>query len=173
VIRNVILRNVLARGVGPCLIHGHPDSPLENISLENVRLEIAGDPEAPYPKGENAITLENARNFCLKEVEIAWESPNWEGWRSALAVQNAQGLILDGVFARPAPGSPDAPAILLKDTQDAVVKHCAARAITGVFLELVGESTQDILLWANDTRRARTPVKLARGVKESALTSNL
>jgi polygalacturonase len=64
-IRNIILRNILARGIGACLIHGSPDSLLENVSLENLRLEIASDAASPLQKSSVALTIENACNLRL------------------------------------------------------------------------------------------------------------
>lgn len=165
VIRNVLLRDVLARGVGPCLIHGHVDSPLENITIENLRLEILPDPEAPYHKGEHAITLENARNFRLKDVEIVWRQPAWESWQSALFAQKATELALDGVSARQAQENGSAPAIMLKDVQEASVKNCTAAKGTRTFIEIRGTGTRDVSLWGNDYRHAQQPLKVSEEVE--------
>ena len=45
-IRNVLIRNVIARGKGSSVINGHPDSWLEGITLENVKLFLSSDPAA-------------------------------------------------------------------------------------------------------------------------------
>ena len=37
-IRNVLIRNVIARDQGSSLIEGHPESPLENITIDGLRL---------------------------------------------------------------------------------------------------------------------------------------
>ncbi len=68
--------------------------------------------------------VENVSNFRLKDVEIVWGEPYSDQWRTDLVVQNARGLTLDGVAARQAPGSPESPAILLKDVAGGVVKSC-------------------------------------------------
>ena len=168
-IRNVLVRNVFARGVGACLIHGHPDSLLENIAIENVRLAIASDPSSPLQKSGNALTLENARNFCLKDVEIVWETPCSEQWQSALAVENVQGLTLDGLSARQAPNGTDAPAVVLKGINGALVKNCRAQEGTGTFMNVTGEGTRDIVLWGNDIRAARVPVHVSGEVNQGAV----
>lgn len=166
VIRNVIVRNVIARGVGACLIHGHKDSPLENIALENVRLEVGSDSLSPLQKSPDAVTLENARNFRLKDFEIAWTTPISEAWKSALVVENAQGLTLDGVSACQAPNGTDAPAVLVKGINGGLVKGCRAQDGTGTFLQFEGDATRDIVVWGNDTRQAQTPVKVSGEVKK-------
>jgi hypothetical protein len=164
--RNVILRNVIARGVGACLIHGHKESPLENIALENVRLEIGSDSLSPLQKSPEAVTLENARNIRLKDVEIVWRTPVSEAWKSALVVENVHGLTLDGLSARQAPNGTGAPAVALKQVAGAVVRNCQAQESTGTFLQIGGEGTRDIVVWGN---AAQTPVKVTEGVREGAL----
>ncbi len=48
--RNITLRNIYGRGLGANLIHGHVDSPLENVSVENVRLTVYSDEDSTLQK---------------------------------------------------------------------------------------------------------------------------
>ena len=169
IIRNVILSNIIAHGPGPSLIHGRADSPLENITFDNVRLTVDGDLDAPWKKSPIALTIENARNFKLKDVSIGFETPSNDHWESALVVQDVNGLVLDDVTARQAPNGTQAPAIVLKDVQDVLVKHSRAAEGTGTFLRLAGESTQDVVLFANDLRHAQTGVDQAPEVGEGVV----
>ncbi len=159
--RNITLRNVIARGPGPCRIHANPDSPLENITLENIQLTVTSDLSTPLQKGEHALIVDNARNIRLKDVRIDWDAPGATQWRSTLVVEHTQGLTLAGVSARPAPGSDDAPAVVLRNVEDAVVRNCQAQEGTDVFLRVEGRATRDVLVCENDMRRARTPVQVA------------
>jgi len=161
VIRNVILSNIIAHGPGPNKIHGHASSPLENVTLDNVRLTVDGDLEAPWKKSPIALTIENARNFKLKDVEIAWESPSNDHWQSALVAQNVTGLVLDGVSARQAPNGTEAAAVVVKNVEAAVIRNCHAIEGAGTFLQLAGEATRDVVVWGNDFRRAHVPVSLS------------
>jgi len=43
-IRNVLLKNIIARGKGTSMINGHPESFLEGVSLENIKLFLSSDP---------------------------------------------------------------------------------------------------------------------------------
>lgn len=169
VMRNILLSNIIAHGPGPCRIHGHLNSPLENVTFENVRLTVDGDPESPWQKAPNALTIENARNIQLKDVAINWETPSLDHWRSALVVDNVQGLTLDGVSARPSPVAPAAPAVTLQNVDGAVVRNCQAQAGTGTFLRVAGDATQEVVLWGNDLRRAQTPIALSAEVKPGAV----
>ena len=113
-IRNVMLRNILARGIGACLMHGHSESALEHISLENVRLEVASEADSPLQKSPNALTIDNAVDLRLKEFEIVWEKPVAPAFRSTLVIENVHGLIMDGVTAKPVPNGSSEPAVILK-----------------------------------------------------------
>jgi len=161
VIRNVTLSNIIAHGPGPCQIHGHVDSPLENITFDNVRLTVDGDPLSPLRKGPTALTIDNAYNLRLTDVDIQWGELAPDQWHSALVVENVTGLTLDGVSARQSPTAPDDPAVILKEVRDVVVRDCRAQPQTGTFLRLEGAAMRDVVLAGNDTRHARVPVELA------------
>jgi polygalacturonase len=168
-IRNVILSNIIAHGPGPCRIHGHVDSPLENITFDNVHLTVDSDPESPWHKAPVALTIENARNFRLKDVEINWQSPSPEHWQSALVVNNVHGLVLDGLSARQAANGTQAPAVVFNAVDGAVVKNCQAQAGSGTFLQVSDAATRDVVLWGNDLRLASAPLALAAGSDPKAV----
>jgi hypothetical protein len=117
-IRHVKIQNVIARGYGSSVCNGHPDSWLDDVSFENVRLSIAHDAGAAYDKAEHALVFKQARNLRLKDVEIAWDGAPSGKWRSALAFDEVRGLVLDGE-----PGHRDLPAAHRQGDQG-----CAARA---------------------------------------------
>lgn len=169
IIRNVIVSNVIARGYGTNLIHGHVNSPLTDVTLENIRLSVAYDPHGSPRKMEHAVVVENALNLRLKDFEIIWEEPYSDKWQSALTFQNVQGLLLDGVSARQAPNNTRAPAIVLDDVDGAVIRDCQAQEGTGTFLHFKGAGTKDIILRWNDTRQAKTVYDLGRKVAKEAV----
>jgi hypothetical protein len=168
-VRNVKIQNVVARGHGSSVCNGHPDSWLDGVSLENVRITVAHDPEAAYDKAVHGLVFRQARNLRLRDVEVVWEEPGSAKWRSALAFEEVSGLVLDGVSAVQAPGAEAAPAILLNQVDFAVIRNCRAMDGTGTFLMLAGEGTKDILLERNDLRKARLPYSLAEAVPPQAL----
>jgi hypothetical protein len=169
IIRNVTFSNIVAHGPGPCRIHGHVNSPLENITFDNVRLTVDADPEAPWQKAPIALTIENARNFKLSDVEINWEGPTSSHWQNALVVNNVQGLVLDGLSARQAANGTDAAAVVLNRVDGAVIRNCQAQAGTGTFLQVEGEGNRDIALWGNDLRQAAKPVQFAAGARRQVV----
>src|SRR5581483_3906693 len=117
-IRHVSIRNVIAHGAGTSAINGHPDSWLDGIVLENVRLFVHRDADAPYENTRAALTLANARNFTMKDVVVRWEKPESPTWKAGLTVDNANDLLLDGV---------DVPMeVRLNNVDGAIVRHSVA-----------------------------------------------
>ncbi|MGA2534258.1 MAG: glycosyl hydrolase family 28 protein [Candidatus Aminicenantales bacterium] len=168
-IRNIKIQNVIARGYGMSVCNGHPDSWLDGVSFENVKLTIAHDPKAPYDKAVQAIKFELARNLRLKDFEVVWEKPLYDRWQSALSFEDVKWLVLDGVRARQAKDGGDAPAIVLRRVNDAVIRNCRADEGTGTFLFLSGRETSGIVLAGNDLRWAKTAFTLADGAGEKAV----
>jgi len=168
-VRNVKIQNVIARGYGSSVCNGHPDSWLDGVSFENVKLTVAHDPNAAYDKAVHGLVFKQARNLRLKDVEIVWEGPASEKWRSALALDEVQGVVLDGVTAVQSPVAESAPAVLMNQVDTAVIRNCQAAPGTGTFLLLTGEGTKDILLERNDFRKALLPYSLKDGAKPESL----
>src|SRR5439155_24293099 len=81
-IRNVLISNVIARGKGTSLLNGHPDSPLEGIRLENVRLFVSSDPNAPFETGGPALQIQRVHDFTLQDVAVVWEDLRAGEWGS-------------------------------------------------------------------------------------------
>ncbi len=123
-IRNVLIQNVIARGQGTCAVNGHPESWLEGITLENVRLSVSADPDAPYDKATHAMNFRWARNLRLRDVAVCWEKPSLEGWKSALHFEDVQGLEIDGFRGGPALPETGLPALSLRRVEDAVLNRC-------------------------------------------------
>ena len=96
-IRNIFIRVVFARGFGGCIIHANTKPMLDDITLDNVRLEIIGDDNSPLQHGQSAIFIGNATNLRLKVFSTHWELPVAENFFSAPMVENIHGLTLGGV----------------------------------------------------------------------------
>jgi polygalacturonase len=122
IIRNVTISNVIAHGQGTSMVRGHPDSWLEGIRLNHVRLFVAHGADAPYESTTAAMTLQYARNVVLNDVEIAWEEPHATTWQTGLAVDQVQDLELDGARIEAAPGS-NHPVLELKDADGVLVRQ--------------------------------------------------
>jgi len=167
-IRRVLISHVIARGQGSSVINGHPDSWLQDITFDNVRLHLTADPKAPYDKAVHALEFRRVRNLKLRDVDVTWGEPASPGWRSALHVSEAAGVTIDAFAGRQAGTSADA-AVVLDGVRDATVRSCRATSGTQTFLRLSGSGTTGIALGENDLSRARVPVSIGAEVSKGAV----
>jgi hypothetical protein len=128
-IRNVSISNVIAHAAGTSAINGHPDSWLENIHLDNVRLFVAHDPAAPYENCRTAFALRHARNLSMKDIQIRWDRPHSATWRSSLTAEDVDDLQLDTMDLEAAPAS-IAPVIELTNVKKQCCDLCVRRRST-------------------------------------------
>jgi polygalacturonase len=122
IIRNVTISNVIAHGQGTSMMRGHPDSWLEGIRLNHIRLFVSHGADAPYESTAAAMTLEYARDVEMNDVEIHWEEPHAATWQSGFVVDKVQDLTLDGVRIDAAPGS-NQPALRLDEADGVWVRQ--------------------------------------------------
>lgn len=167
-IRNVKISNVIARGMGASVCEGHPDSPLEGITLENVRLAVSRDPSAAYDKAEDALVFRRARNLTLRDVELVWDGPASQKWRSALALEDVDGADLRGIRGRQA-GASDGPAVRLRDVRNGWIRDCRAAPGTGIFFGVAGPRSADLLFADNDVREAKAVIRSSADVPSGAI----
>jgi len=167
-IRHVILRNIIAHGQGSCLILGHPDSWLDDISLENIKLFLSTDPSAAYDRSRNAMQFRYARNLKVKDLEVNWGQPELRQWQSALYFQDVSGLKLEGFAGAPAKAHVDAPAVVFDQVEGATIANSEAGPGTQVFLKVTGNASRDIHLRGNRLHDA-LPYQVDPGVKDGAV----
>jgi len=165
-IRNVIIRNVIAHGKGSCLINGHPDSWLDHVSLENIKLYLSTDPSAAYDRSVNAMQFHYGKNLTVRDVEVIWDKPELNKWGSALYFEDVQGLNVVGFSGGPAKPNADTPAIVLNKVEVATISNSTAQKGTRVFVGVTGANTRDILLEGNDLHNAQLPYQLFGGTKQ-------
>ncbi len=170
VIRNVILRNIIAHGQGACEIHGHRDSWLQNISFENVHFFLSTDPSAAYERSTHAMDFRYARNLKLKDVEVIWEKPESAKWQSAIHIQDVSGLRVDGFMGKGAKA--EIPALVLNDVEDASITNSKAEPGTNVFLQVQGKESNGIYLVGNELHDSKTPYQTGADVKDGAVKAD-
>jgi polygalacturonase len=150
-IRNVSISNVIAHGQGTSTINGHPQSWLENIHFDNVRLFVSHDPAAPYESTRSAMVLKQARNFSMRDVEIHWQEPNSPTWKSGLNVEDVENFRLDGAQIQPAPDS-NSPVVELRNAKDVTVRSSRAASI-----HLAGSETSGVRLYDTEAKITADP----------------
>jgi polygalacturonase len=168
-IRRVLISNVIARGKGSSLCNGHPESWLEDVTIDNLKLYISSDPQAPYDKAVHGLKFRYVKNLKLKDVDVFWDQPASPKWESALYCEDVKGLVLDGFTGRPARADTTTPAVVLNRVADALVRNCRPQPGTQTFLHLAGAGTKDIILFGNDFRQVRVPCSTGDGARNDAV----
>jgi hypothetical protein len=169
-IQNVILRDIVARGQGSSRINGHPQSWLDNVTIENLRLFLTNAPDNPLEKADHAMAIRYARNLRLRDVEVAWGEPASAKWQSAVDARDVHTADFDGLYAGGA--TPAHPAVRLTDAQDVRIRNARAKPGTGVFLAVEGKSTRGIEFSAAGLgTNARTPLQRGRDVPATAVAA--
>jgi len=125
--------------------------------VENVKLFMAADPNAPFDAAEHAFDFRRAKNLKMKDVSVVWEKPALKEWRSAAYFEDVRGLELDGFAAR---GADDAPAVVLNNVAEATVRHSKAFDGTATFLNVMGKESRDIRVEENDLRKAKVALQM-------------
>jgi hypothetical protein len=120
IIRNVTISNVIAHGQGTSTIQGHPDSWLQGIRFNHVRLFVSHAQDAPYESTAAAMTLKYARDVAMKDIDILWDQPHATTWQSGLVVDKAQDLLLEDARIDAPPGSAR-PVLCLNNVEDVSV----------------------------------------------------
>jgi hypothetical protein len=167
-IRNVLIRNVVAHAQGTSMIHGHPDSWLDGVSFDDVKLFVSNDPESPLQKTVDAVEIRYARHLKLRDVEVIWAPPGSAQWRSALRVEDARDFELSGFSG--AAARDRAAAVQFTNVDGATVRNSNAAPGTQLFLDIAGAHSRAIRLVGNDLRAAKTPYRVGAGAAPRSVT---
>ena len=168
-IKNVLIKNIIAHVQGSSRIAGHPKSWLEGISFESIKLFLTTDPASPYDTSVHALKFRYARNLKVKDVEVVWEKPALDKWQSALYFEDIDGLEVSDFRGRQAWPDQEAPAVAFDKVKRARVLNSQAADGTNVFLKVMGEESRDICLMGNDLQQAKVPYQFADGAQHDAL----
>jgi hypothetical protein len=174
-IRNVMIRNIIAHVQGSSRISGHRTRPLEGVTFEGIRLFLSTDPKSPYDTSVHALKFQYAKNLKVKDVQVVWENPALDKWQSALYFEDVDGLELADFTGRQASLERDVPAVVLDKVTGARLVNCQAAEGTSTFLEVSGTQSRSTALLGNDLRKAKVPFRFEKGAanKELKALSNL
>jgi Glycosyl hydrolases family 28 len=170
VIRHVILRNIIAHGQGSCLILGHRNSWLDDISLENIKLYQSTDASAAYDRSVHAMYFHYAKNIKVRDLQVQWEKPESAKWQSALYFDEVNGLELDGFSG--APAKAEFPAVVFDQVEGATIVNSQAQPGTKLFLRVMGANSHDITLFGNELHGASAAFKVDDGVATDAVKAS-
>jgi len=169
VIRDVVIDNVIAHARGTSAILGHPEQPIENITISNLQLFMEPE-DVPDKRATDAIQFARLSGLKLRNVSVKWNDRAPEPkWQSALRFQNVDHLDIADLTARQGLAPAAAPALVFENVRHALLRDSAAASNTHTFLELRGPGTTQITLRHNDTSAATTPVSFQSGATPAAL----
>ncbi|QHW33703.1 hypothetical protein GZH47_24840 [Paenibacillus rhizovicinus] len=177
-IRNVTFSGITATGDQGIVIAGHPDSYIEGVTLENVKLTVREGPlqESFGGNFDFRPAIDEKKNVfahdipglyagCVDGLTIRNFAIDWQGklpayMKYGLEIEQFKELTIDGFAGRqPQPCDvSEGAAICLRDGGKARVLHSVAKPGTGIFLKLEGETTCGLFA-LNDVSEAVTPVE--------------
>ena len=164
-------------------ISGLPGFPVENVTVDNVRLRFRGGgtlkdamreiPECPqdYPEFNMFGTLpaygfyvRHARNVRFDNLDLGFEA---EDHRPALVFDDVEDL---SVFDLQAQSTPAAHALIwLRQVRGALIHGCRAREPVATFLRVDGDRSSNVTLRGNDLSKAPTVLEQAGDVGSGAV----
>lgn len=168
---NIVIHDVVVHCQGESRIMGHAERYLEGVTFANIKFYISSDPNSPYDTATHAMSFRWIKNLSLRNIEVHWEKPYYDKWENALAVQDVDGLHIDGFFGDAAFPERGIPAILLSNVANADLRDMQAPAGANLFLKIAGTGSHDIRLFGNDFHEARIPYQLEPGVKPQSVSA--
>jgi hypothetical protein len=170
-IHNVIIHDVIIHSQGSSTIYGHPESWLSGLTFENIKFFISSDPAAPYDTAVHALSFRYVKDLRLRNIEVNWEKPSYDKWESALSIEDADRLQIDGFSGSAAWPDRNIPAISLNQVTNANLRNMEALPGTNLFLKIAGADSHDIHLFGNDFHEAKIAYQLDPDVKPDAVTA--
>ena len=152
VLRNLHFSDITVRGAPAAgYILGLDEMPVENVTFSNLSIDA-----------EAGFSCSNARHLAFRDVRIDTKKG------PALLCEKVETLEIDGL--RTLTPQNDSALVDLKDVAGAYIHGC--RTTPGVFLQLRGQNSRDVVLQANEFGKAASAVKMDEAVPASALVQN-
>jgi polygalacturonase len=183
--RDILISNIQASGIKNlgCSITGIPQYPVENVTLQNIRIRFAGggtaadaaravpEKETGYPNGKMFGILPAYGFYCrhvnglrLHNLDLAWENVDA---RPALLADDVADL---GIFDLRAQLSASAESLIrLVNVQGALVQGTRLPEGTNALVRISGAQTKRIKLTGNDVPTAQQTVASAMEVPADAV----
>ncbi len=175
-LKNVVISNVVANGSQwPCTIAGIPGHPINGVTLSNFRISTKGGVARPpnqqevpeqvskYPSAEMFGTLPAYGLYCrhagdlhLSGIHFRSETPDL---RHAVVCDDVSQVTIDSLETPAAKGSESV--VGCHQVRGAMIRGCAPKEGTDLFLRVSGAESKAISVLANDFAGVRKAVELA------------
>jgi polygalacturonase len=154
--RNFHCSDILLNGAKTAvLIEGLPESPIQQLSLENVFVQAA----------EKGISCYQVHGFNLSNVVVNASSG------PAIECKNLQDLNLAHVRAPKLEAK--VPAIVVEDVHGAMVESCSAAECSPALVQVKGDGNRDITLALNRVSNQAQEVTFTNGASEQAVVRRI
>jgi len=184
-LKNVMISNIQATGCDSigCSITGLPDHPVENVTLENIRITFKGggtlaqahvavpENETRYPEYKMFGTLpaygfycRHVKNLRMNHIDLGYLK---EDNRPALICNDVKGLKLYDFRAMSSAGEGDL--IWLKNVENVSICQSSPSNPTKTFLHLSGSKTNHISLINNDFSQVERVIDRDEGVSKKVV----
>ena len=170
VIKDIIVDNIVANIMGTTTITGHPDQPLQNISISNVNIFMTPE-DAKDKRAGDAIKIEGVNGLNIRQLKIDWsEKEAEEKWKSALALKHISDLVIDSFWGRQGRIDGKDAAITLENVSDVIIRDSCAAGNTNSFVYLGGTNNNDITLRYNNTKKAKHEISFSNEALKNSVS---
>jgi hypothetical protein len=168
-IQDIFISNIIASVRGTSSITGHPDQPLENIRITDVQLLMQNE-DARDKRATDAIRIEAVTGLKIRDLSVNWseEMPE-KKWQSALVLKDVTEFEINAFSGRQGLKTGDAPVILLENTNDGTLRDSRAAEGSGVFVQVEGDRSGDIVLRNNNIKKAAKEIVFGAGALKKAV----
>jgi polygalacturonase len=168
-IRDIFISNIIANVRGTSSITGHPDQPLENIRITDVQMFMQNE-DARDKRATDAIRIEAVSGLKIRDLTVNWEEKLPENkWQSALLLKDVSEFEISSFSGRQGLKTGEAPVILLDNAKDGIIRDSCAAEGSGVFIQVAGDKTRDIILRNNNIKKAAKEIVFGNEVLKKAV----
>jgi len=188
-IRDVMFRDITIRSGNGILIQGMPESPIENLTMENIifRVDQASDyskrskhiggrrttrdeRDTRYARQPSYVTIAYVHGLLLENIRVLIARDGFEKYeRCAVSGHELENGTIRSIYRSPAGAGGQLPIVALENCRRMLLTGCQASPETPAFLGLRGKQTAAISLVGNDLREAVRPVIRGEDVPASAV----
>jgi len=164
IIRDITISNLNVRGSSdeaPMEIEGLDDShPLENISLNNIRISVEAAPVVRNYGGRKKASLlygRHVKGLRISNMQLVTDKPDE---RPPIVLGGIDGLVLDGIDAPES--STKLPMIQLGQAKNVIVRGC--QPVGDTFIDISGGGAKNVMIVGNNFTNVKNPVKMGTGI---------
>jgi polygalacturonase len=183
-ISNIVFSNILINTyAGSCLIQGRSDKSIENISLNNVRMNVLSRSDMsgrnkprgynPKEKAQNDFanissnfTFANIRNLNIDNLIITDTVGSDKFQRNAIWGENLENVVVKGLSFEPAIPNTNLSSISFSQCKDVYVSECRSKSTKTPFFEIAGDKSANINLSNNYLQSFSKPTMMHKEVSE-------